>query len=100
MNKRDESIKTYCKERGYADFVVEGGLDYLVSNWEKTVAYIARGYANMVIYDYLNDMDGRRILAEVLPLANEGQRIRYLERIKAMYEIFFVGLTQKVGMVE
>ena len=34
-------------------------------------------------YDYLNDMDGRKILAEVLPLASEEQRTSVEARVSS-----------------
>lgn len=55
MEHMNDPIKDYCKKKGFADFVVEGGLDYLVPSWERTVAHIARDYARMMKEEYLND---------------------------------------------
>ncbi len=89
MKDMNDTIKDYCKKKGYADFVIEGGLDYLVPSWERTVAHIARDYSRMMKEEYLNDMDGRRILHEVLQIATEAQRKQVEARIKAADETYF-----------
>ena len=85
----NDPIKEFCKKKGYAKFVIEGGLNYLVPKWERTVAHIARDYSRMVKDDYLNDMDGRRIIYEVLQVATETQREQVEVRIKLADEIYF-----------
>lgn len=69
-------VTTYCKKKCYADHVIEGRLDYLVKDWERTVAHIARGYLEIMKYDYLSDMDGRQIIHDFLRVATEDQKIR------------------------
>ena len=89
MKELNDPVKAHCKKKGYADFVIEGGLDYLVPNWERTVADIARGYSGWTKWEYLNDMDGRRIIHEVLRVATQDQRNQVAPRIKAADEIYF-----------
>jgi hypothetical protein len=45
----------------------------LVASWQKVVAAICAGY-NGLFDEYLNDMDGRRIIAELRPLASDSER--------------------------
>ena len=66
-------VKEYCRKQGYSHLVIEGGLEYLVAGWERTAADVAIGYC-LEFEDYLNDLDGRRILEEVLKVASEEQR--------------------------
>ncbi len=88
MQKGEEAIREYCRQREYADFVIEGGLDRLIRTWELVVKEIAGGYRSMV-YEYINDMDGRRIIHEVWPLASSEQLFRYQGRLKEADKRFF-----------
>jgi hypothetical protein len=74
------AIRAHCEQHGYADFVVDGGLDYLVRGWGQTVQSVVSGY-RLTADDYLNDMDGRRILREVWPLASDELRQNYQDRL-------------------
>ena len=40
------------------------------------------------IYDYLNDLDGRQILDEVLNVADPDQKSRFLKRIEVADQLF------------
>ena len=82
-----DPVKEYCARRGYASFVIEGGLDYLVPHWERVVMDVARGY-RLTRDDYLNDMDARRILNEALQVATPAQAAQVTERIKVADETF------------
>jgi hypothetical protein len=78
--KGKEAIQSYCAERRFATFVIKDGLDYLVPRWEDTVLGIKAGY-NLTFDEYLNDMDTRRIIDEVWPLASDDQIEQYRERL-------------------
>jgi hypothetical protein len=86
--KGEEVIGVYCARMGFADFVVDGGLDYLVPSWQQTVEEIERGYKGLV-EEYMNDMDGRRILHEVWPLASADQASFYQARVDEADNKFF-----------
>src|SRR5690349_15137244 len=77
-----DPVRENCRQRRYADHVILGGLDGLVERWEERVASIADserlGY---LVEEYCNDLAGRRILWEVLPLATEEQRQAVTGRI-------------------
>jgi hypothetical protein len=85
MQKGKAAIQEYCKQRKFADFVIENGLDYLIPRWEKTVLRIKNGYT-MTLDEYLNDMDTRRIINEVWSLVSDELIDQYQERLKAADE--------------
>lgn len=60
-----DPIRRYLRARGVADHVVDGGLDGLVGDWERTAEQVERGYA-FGLDDYLNDLDARQIIEVVL----------------------------------
>jgi hypothetical protein len=73
-------MRDYCRQRGFADAVVEGGLDYLIPKWERTVQKVVDGY-QLYVDNYLNDMDGRRIIREIWPLASDEESRVYQDRL-------------------
>ena len=70
----EKAIAEYCRRRGFSDNVVEGGLEYLVRGWEWTVEAVETGYTG-IVYEYINHLDGRRIIHEIWPLASAEQQI-------------------------
>jgi hypothetical protein len=76
-----DPIRTYLKERGCANHVVEGGLEYLVRQWESTARSVA-SHGQQEYYSYLNDMDGREILHGALPFASAGEKAEYTSRVE------------------
>jgi hypothetical protein len=80
MNANDP-VREYCRRRGYADHVIHGGMRYLVESWETVVQSIVNGETQYQD-DYLNDMDGRQILDEVLSVATSEQRKEFSTRIE------------------
>lgn len=69
------ALAEYCRRRGYSELVVEGGFEYLVSSWERTVMKIETGYTGMLL-EYQNDLDRRRIIHNLWPLTSAEQQIR------------------------
>ena len=83
----NDPVREYCRKKGYADHVIQGGIGYLVESWEQIVQSIANGETQYK-YDYLNDLDGRQILEEVLKVANSDQRKRFSTRIEVADQRF------------
>jgi hypothetical protein len=77
-----DPVREYCRKKGYADHVIQGGMRHLVESWEKVVQSLIDGGVQYY-YDYLNDMDGRQILEEVVGVATIEQKTEYCDRIKA-----------------
>ena len=67
MTERD-AVRRFLSERGCPDEVVDAGLEGLVSEWERTVDQVSSGYP-LGLDDYLNDLDGRQLIEEVMTLA-------------------------------
>lgn len=78
-------VREYLRSRDYADHVIRGGLEGLVGSWEYTVESVASG-AEQCRDDYLNEMDGRRILEEALAIASAEERALWIERARAADE--------------
>ncbi|MEM9776219.1 MAG: hypothetical protein AAF902_16700 [Chloroflexota bacterium] len=75
-----DQVRDYLKSKKYPNHVISGGLSRLVKNWELTVDSIARG-EEQGYYDYLNDMDGRKILDEVLEIASDKKLQHFKDRV-------------------
>ena len=75
-----DPVRKYLRERGCSKHVVDGGLSRLVEDWESTVQQIVRGYG-FGIEEYLNDLDGRQLISELMSLNQESLPLRYQERV-------------------
>jgi hypothetical protein len=75
-----DPARDYLRERGCGEHVIEGGLEGLVEGWEKTVRQVEEGYS-LTLDDYLNDMDGRQLIAEALVVASDQQRAAIAARL-------------------
>ena len=75
-----DPVREYLHERGSGERVVEGGLKGLVEDWEKTVRSVEEGYG-LTLDDYLNDLDARQLIADVLLLASDDQRAEIAARL-------------------
>ena len=68
MESPSPAVRKHCVERGFSPNVSNGGFAYLLRSWKQTVDEIEDGY--YALFDeYVNDMDGRRIISDLLPLA-------------------------------
>src|SRR5262245_44880879 len=81
VDSMEDPVREYLRERGSSDRVIEGGLKGLVEDWEKTVRSIEDGYS-LTLDDYLNDLDARQLIAEVLPVASDDQRAEVAARLR------------------
>ena len=77
-----DAVRNYLRQKGYADFVVRDGIAGLIERWEDVVASVAAGQEQFQD-DYLNDMDGRRILEEALAIAPPAERELWSARLAA-----------------
>jgi len=79
--KTKDPVGEFLEKRGYPEHVVKAGLQGLTVNWEEVVRTVEEGYS-LGLDDYLNDMDGRQLIEEVLPLAPAGDKEAVLKRIR------------------
>ena len=80
-----DPVREYLRDKGCAEHVVKGGFGGLVRDWESTVASIVRGY-EFGLDDYLNDLDGRQLISEVMEIADPPSRLKYGERVRLVDE--------------
>src|SRR5215510_13552076 len=73
VKRMKDPVREYLHERGGSERVIEGGLKGLVEDWEKTVRSVEEGYG-LTLDDYLNDLDARQLIADVLSVARDDQR--------------------------
>jgi len=78
-----DPVRHFLRERGAAAHVIQGGLEGLLRGWEQTVQTVGDGYPLDTLDDYLNDLDGRQILAEALPVAPREDAERMRARLAA-----------------
>ena len=62
---KEDQVRELLKNLGASDSVVRGGLEGLVSKWERTANELANGY-NFDLDNYLNDVDVRQLIDDVL----------------------------------
>jgi hypothetical protein len=79
MNGKDP-VGEFLRKRGCPEHVSRGGLRGLTENWEEIVRSVEEGYS-LGLDDYLNDLDGRQLLEEVLAIASAEDRKAWLRRI-------------------
>jgi len=63
-------VSRYCEQRGFSSRVREGGFGYLLEGWKHTVVEVEDGYRSL-FDEYLNDMDGRKIIDELATHASD-----------------------------
>ncbi|NOT34350.1 MAG: hypothetical protein HOP12_09295 [Candidatus Eisenbacteria bacterium] len=80
------ALEVFLRSRGCPDFVVDAGLDGLIARWEEIAAEVAKGYA-AGLDDWLNDMDGRQLIEDSLPIAGRSIVRRLAARLEAADEI-------------
>jgi len=82
-------VREYLIDEQYPKHVVSGGLPHLVANWEATAAGIRDGSPAYVMYEeFLNDMDGRRILQECLDLLRADEAAAVRRRVAQADQLF------------
>ncbi len=76
----NDPVREYLERQGYADYIIEGGVEYLLASWESTVSSITEG--KIPGYNqYVKSMDRRRILEETLALIPLYQQAWYHKRV-------------------
>ena len=84
MSPRDPGgLGEYLRGEGAPDPVVRGGLEVLLAGWERTVAAIEAGYTRG-FEEYLNDLDGRQLLAQALERVTPAQAATVQDRLEQL----------------
>jgi phage terminase large subunit-like protein len=61
-----DKIRHHLAQRKVGSHVIEGGLDYLVRGWESTATKVEAGDERWMWEEWVNDLDGREILQDLL----------------------------------
>ena len=85
-----DPIRHHLEQREVGPHVVEGGLDYLVSGWNDTASRAAAGN-QWVWEEWVNDLDGREILQDLLDNVPESRTA--LEAVQRADERFTASTT-------
>jgi hypothetical protein len=88
MDTSSPAVRKFCEQRRFSRFARDGGIDYLLRRWTRIVAQVEEGYHG-IFEEYLNDMDARRIISELLPIAGDEERARAEAVLPALDERFF-----------
>lgn len=94
-NPPSPPVRELATERGYSSNVCDGGFEYLLRRWKGTVGLIEAGYTRL-IDEYLNDMDARRIINELLPVATVRER-QEVEAVLPQLDARFFAATRPVA---
>ena len=68
--KLADTAREYSRRKRYSSLVIYGTFDYLLKGWEATVRDVALEKCIM-FEEYLNDMNGRKILEELIEVAGD-----------------------------
>ena len=61
-----DAIRRHLERRKVSEAVIEGGLDGLVSDWAELASTVEAGVARWMWEEWLNDLDGREIIQDLL----------------------------------
>jgi hypothetical protein len=93
------SWRDYCESKGY-NLVLELGLEFKVGFWERTAQDLRDGYLGFLFEEYINDLDGRAILDDLLTRFPSEFAEAQVQRIKEADRVFLdstVPLDHAVG---
>lgn len=79
----DDRVRVWLERRGCPPYAVDGGIDGLIDRWEGVADEVEDVYEE-ALDDWLNDLDGRQMLAELhaeIPEAFTPQRLKRLAAI-------------------
>ena len=75
-----DPIRAYLRKKGCPEHIVKCGLEGLVETWDTVVTEVSHGY-DLTLDDYLNDMDGRQLIEEVVPRASTPAHKALIKRL-------------------
>jgi hypothetical protein len=78
-----DPIRQFLKKRGCPEDIVKGGLKGLIDHWELVVTEVSHGY-DLLLEDYIADMDCRQLIEDVVPLATTPAQRSLLKKLKRL----------------
>jgi hypothetical protein len=95
-----DKVRQYLQSKNYPNHVIEGGLERLLSSWEDVGRRLGEKYeAYINYYDFLNDVDGRRILEECLDQLTIAEKMPFIERIGVADSEFKTNTVSSVELI-
>ena len=96
----NDKITNYLRSQNYADHVIKGGLPRLLSDWESASQEVAKGNPAYIMYEeFLNDMDGRRIIQECFELLTSEEQLPISEKLMKIDEEFKKGTIETASCI-
>jgi len=96
----NDKITDYLRSQNYADHVIKGGLPRLLSDWESVSQEVAKGNPAYIMYEeFLNDMDGRRIIQECFELLTSEEQLPISEKLMKIDEEFKKGTIETASCI-
>ena len=81
----NQKIKDYLQKQKYSSLVIDNGLNRLIPNWRKQVNI---NFNTNIIEEYINYLDGRRIIDEILDLLSENERKKIQNELDEIDDLF------------
>ena len=79
---KDDEVTRFLRGRGCPNDVANAGLEGLVESWERTAAQVRGGYP-LGLDDFLNDVDGRQLIEDLVAAVPGAAEPAMLLRIQA-----------------
>ncbi len=90
---KTDPVKAFLQSRGAPAHLIKAGLEGLIRNWSRAVGGLA-GKEEVNRDAYLNDLDGRQLIAEVLKIA-PAEQIELIQDKLDIADEAFEELTKK-----
>lgn len=87
MSKKHDPVAKFLRSRGCPPFVVDGGIERLLGKWEAVAAALSATWT-FGLEDWLNDLDGRRMLDEIAAAVPGAVGGKAGERMRAADALF------------
>lgn len=87
MTRKSDPVAKFLRARGCPPFVVDGGIERLLAKWESVAESLARTWS-FGLEDWLNDLDGRRLLDDIATAEPSAIGGKIEERLRAADQLF------------
>ena len=77
---KPDPAREYLSQLGASESVIKGGLEGLVESWERVIDEVAKGY-RLDLDSYLNDLDLRQLIEDLLTVTEANDTALLSERI-------------------
>ena len=86
-----DAIRHHLAQRGVASYVLEGGIDGLVREWERIASDVEGGSEQWMWEEWVNDLDGREIIQDLFDNVPESRSaVDAVERADERFAAFTI----------